>query len=374
MEKKQVLLTNLLVKQGNCDSFCKYCYHNREEGDAGNSSGNNSGIISVYSYAEELKENLDRVLDFSERYFQSPIIKICGGEIFLMTNLKEFVEKLLETYPYVLIQTNGKHLNDETLKWIVGLKRVMLQISMDGHLLCMNRYRFDTQEVLDRLLYALGVLKENDVYVELTSVLNKLNTERYSEFLEYLDQIPGGTQNNSMKATPILLIDKTNEFKAGEEAVKKIEELTMPNKYEHILPPLPYMKNLYRLMRGERIKYRCYNPLISVNYLETGEVKGCTNILPEEELNVGNIFLDREEDIVSAFGKTKLQRLLVETEQWMPLCKKCFNFCSIYNLYLNDTLTLDELCDNNFMFTKAEVRNALKTLKQELKRTVETKR
>lgn len=363
MEKKQVLLTNLLVKQGNCDSFCKYCYHNREEGYTGDNS--------VYSYEGELKENLDRVLSFSDRNFCSPIIKICGGEIFLMTNLKEFVEKLLETYPYVLIQTNGKHLNDKTLKWMIGLKRVMLQISMDGHLLCMNRYRFDTQEVLDRLLYALGALKENDVYVELTSVLNKLNTERYSEFLQYLDQIPGGTQNNSMKATPILLIDKTNEYKAGEDAVKKIEALTIPNQYEHILPPLPYMKNLYRLMKGDRITYRCYNPLISVNYLETGEVKGCTNILPEDELNVGNILKDKEEDIVKAFGKTKFQRLLVETKQWMPLCKKCFNFCSIYNLYLNDTLTLEELCNNNAMFAKAEVKAALLALKQELKQTGE---
>lgn len=358
MEKRQVLLTNLLIKQDHCDSFCKYCYHNKVDGYTGDNS--------VYTYAGELKEHIDHILDFSDRYFRSPVIKICGGEIFLMTNLKEFVEKLLERYPYVLIQTNGKHLNDKTLEWIIGLKRVMLQISMDGHLLSMNRYRFDTQEILDKLLYALGVLKANDVYVELTSVLNKLNTERYEEFLDYLDRLPGGKRRNCMKATPILLIDKTNEYKAGIEAIKKIESLTVPNKYANILPPLPYMKNLYRLMQGERVKYQCFNPLISVNYLETGEMKGCTNILPEDELNVGNILTDQEQDIIEAFGNTKFQKLLVNTKQWMPLCKKCFNFCSIYNLYMNDTLTLEELCENNYMFEVPEVKEALLTVKREM--------
>ena len=189
--KKNVLLTNLLIKQGSCDSYCKYCYHNKEEGYTPDGS--------EYTYEGELKNNLDQIVEFSSNNFNCPIIKICGGEIFLMSNLKEFVGKLLEKYPYVLIQTNGKHLNDETLKWIIDYKRVMLQVSIDGHLLSMNRYRFETQEILDKLLYAIKILKQNDVYIELTSVLNKLNTARYSEFLEYLYNLPCGKKKNTLK-------------------------------------------------------------------------------------------------------------------------------------------------------------------------------
>ena len=229
-EKKNILLTNLLIKQGHCDSFCKYCYHNKEEGYTENSS--------EYTYENELKDNIDQIIEFSSNNFNCPIIKICGGEIFLMTNLKELVGKLLDKYPYVLIQTNGKHLNDETLEWIINYKRVFLQVSMDGHLLSMNRYRFETQDILDKLLYAIKILKKNDIYIELTSVLNKLNTARYAEFLDYLYELPGGKKSNTLKATPILLMDKTGEFKASPEDIKEIEKLTVENKYSQILPPI----------------------------------------------------------------------------------------------------------------------------------------
>lgn len=357
-EKKNILLTNLLIKQGHCDSFCKYCYHNKEEGYTENSS--------EYTYENELKDNIDQIIEFSSNNFNCPIIKICGGEIFLMTNLKELVGRLLDKYPYVLIQTNGKHLNDETLEWIINYKRVFLQVSMDGHLLSMNRYRFETQDILDKLLYAIKILKKNDIYIELTSVLNKLNTARYAEFLDYLYELPGGKKSNTLKATPILLMDKTGEFKASPEDIKEIEKLTVENKYSQILPPIQYMKHFYKLMQGEKLNYYCYNPIISANYIDTGEVKGCTNVLPENVLNVGNVFTDKHEDIMNRFGRTKFQQLLVNTKQWVPLCKTCYNFCSIYNLYLNGSMSIDELSSNNYMFEVEEVREILIKLKAEI--------
>lgn len=358
MEKKNILLTNLLVKTDHCDSFCKYCYHNKEKGYTEN--------CSSYVYKDDLKSKLDGIIDFSTNSFNCPIIKICGGEIFLMNNLKEFVYRLLEKFPYVLIQTNGKHLNDETLKWIIDSRRVMLQVSIDGHLLSMNRFRFEKQEILDKLLYAIGILKENDIYIELTSVLNKLNTARYAEFLNYLNELPKGKQRNALKATPILLIDKTGEYRASEEDIEKIEVLTKQNEFSHILPPIKYMENFYHLMQGDRVVYHCYNPIISANYLDSGDMKGCTNVLPESVLNVGNIFKDKCEDILGRFGHTKFQNLLVKTKQWVPLCKNCYNFCSIYNLYLNESITLEELCENNYMFEVPEVKKMLIQLKREI--------
>ena len=355
-EKKDVLLTNLMIKEQHCDSFCKYCYHNKV----------NDGALkktNQYKYDGDLKANVDKILEFSTTNFNCPIVKICGGEIFLMEDLKEFVGELLKKYDYVLIQTNGKHLNDETLKWIIDYKRVLLQISIDGHLLEMNRFRFDTQAILDKLLYAISVLKKADIYVELTTVLNKLNTRRYKEFLEFLDNMPKGKKNNVLKCTPILLIDDTGEFKPSEEDIKCLEELTKPNKYSHILPPMAYMQNLYKLMNGETLVYQCFNPLISANYEDSGDVKGCTNVLPESVLNVGNVLIDDHEEILNNFGNTKFQNLLMKTKQRIPLCKKCYNFCSIYNLYLNDTISLEELTTNNYMFELEEVKAMLEKLK-----------
>jgi sulfatase maturation enzyme AslB (radical SAM superfamily) len=230
----------------------------------------------------------------------------------------------------------------------------------------MNQYRFESQEILDKLLYAISALKENDIYLELTSVLNNVNTSRYPEFLEYLYELPGGKRKNSLKATPILLIDKTGKFKAQEEDIKTLEGLTGENRFSSITPPVKYMEYLYKLLLGQKLEYQCYNPIISANYIDQGDVKACTNVLPESVLNVGNIFNTPLEDIVERFGKTKFQKLLLNTKQWVPLCKNCFNFCSIYNLYLNGSLTLDELCENNYMFEVKEVRDMLQLLKDEI--------
>ena len=112
-------------------------------------------------------------------------------------------------------------------------------------------------------------------------------------------------------------------------------------------------------MHGETIKYQCFNPIVSLNMVNDGRVKSCTNVLPENVLNIGNMFEDDPEVILKRYGDTKFQKLLLYTKQWVPICKNCFNFCSIYNLYLNDTISLDELCNNNYMFNIPEVRQRL---------------
>lgn len=354
LDKKKVLFTNLMVNEDTCDSFCKYCYHRNEE-----------KKTDCYKYSGKLKINIDKVINFATTYFNGPIIKICGGEIFLMSNLKELVEELLKYYPYVLIQTNGLHINDDNLKWIIEFKRVLIQISLDGHDLEMNTYRFDKEEVMKNHLYVIEKLKANDVYVELTSVLNNKNTKRFDEFVSYLKELPSGKYNNTLKVTPILVIDKENIFKPSIKDLQAIDGLLESyDEFSNILPPKKYLENLNRLLHGEKIQYQCFNPIVSLNVVDDGKVKGCTNVLPENVLNVGDIFQEEPEKIIEKFGKTKFQKLLVSTKQWVPLCKNCLNFCSIYNLYLNNTIDIEELSTNNYMFGLPEVKQRLIELKE----------
>lgn len=356
--RRKVVLSNLLINQNICDSFCKYCYHHREKG---------KDCCEPYRYEGDLKNRLDQIVDFSDSNFYSPIIKICGGEIFLMKNLKEFVDHLLEKYQYVLIQTNGRHINDENMKWIIESRRILLQISLDGHKVEMNEYRFGEEAIMERMLKNIRILKENDVYLEITSVLNNLNTRRYEEFLKFLNGLSSGKEKNCLKVTPILIIDKEEKYKPSVEDIKSVERIIERyEEFKNVLPPKVYMEYLYRLLSGEKLCYQCYNPLVSVNYIDDGKMKGCTNILPEDQLNVGNVFVDTSKEIMQRFGKTKFQRLLVETKQWVPVCKNCFNFCSIYNLYLNGTISLEELGDNNYMFGLPEVQKVLFEIKESL--------
>lgn len=351
-ERKKVLITNLLIEEDICDSFCKYCYYRDKK-----------KSIDVYRYDGKLKLKIDQIVKFATTYFSSPIIKICGGEIFLMSNIKELVIELLKYYPYVLIQTNGRHLNNDNLKWIIDLKRVLIQISLDGHDLNMNTYRFEDGRILEKLLHAVKILKRNNVYLELTCVLNNKNTKRFIEFLRYLKSLPSGKRSNTLKVTPILIIDKDNLFKPALQDLNTIDQVVMDyDEFSDVLPPKKYMEMLNIALHGGIVKYQCFNPIVSLNLIDNGKVKSCTNVLPEDILNIGEIFTDKPEVILERFGDTKFQKLLLYTKQWVPICKNCFNFCSIYNLYLNNTISLDELCNNNYMFNLNEVKKRLEEL------------
>lgn len=350
--KTDVLMTNIIIKPMQCDSFCKYCYLKRDP--------ENVELTKYYKYEGDLKKNIRSILNFSKTYFNCPIIKICGGEVFLISNLKELVQELLEYYPYVLIQTNGKHFDEYNLKWIIDLKRVFIQISLDGHNVKMNEYRFFNEESIKRVLFAIETLRKNNVYVEIISVLNNLNTRCYDEFLDYLYQLPSGEIKNAFKVTPIYLIDNTGKYRSLNEDNEVIEKLiSQYEKYKYLLPPKQYMNLILKLMHGERLKYKCHNSIVSLNFTDDGKIKACTNILPEDILNVGDIFSEEHEGIVEKFGKTKFQKMLLGTEKRLPLCQNCFNFCSIYNLYLNDTFDLEELCQNNYMYDLPEIKDSL---------------
>lgn len=355
--QKKVLITTFLIKQMHCDSSCAYCYLLK---------GKNINIS--YRYENELGQRLDKMLNFSKTYFDSPIVKICGGEIFLMENLEEYTNRLLEKYPYVLIQTNGRLLDKKNLDWIIKSKRVLLQISIDGHLRGMNRYRFRDENIMNKVLDAIAYLKANDVYTEVTSVIHKFNIEQFEDFILYLDNLPSGKLKNALKVTPLLLIDQEGIYRYPKEKIKHFESLIDNyNTYEHILPPLAYMKNYVSLLKGEKLDYFCPNSIVSITLTDDGAVKGCTNVMAIDEFNVGNIFNDNPDDIVNRYGKTKFQKLILNTDQRMPVCKQCFNFCSIYNQYFNGTITLDELCENNYMFNLPEVKVYLKEIKDGLK-------
>ena len=353
---KKSIITTFLIEQMHCDSSCAYCYLIQ---------GKN--INFAYSYSGELAVRLDKILEFAKIHFPSPLVKLCGGEIFLMDNLHEYTKKLLKEYAYVLIQTNARLIQDEDLEWIIKERRVLLQISIDGHTLEMNKYRFKDKELMKRVLHILAVLKANDVYTEVTSVIHKFNIEHYEEFLQYLDSLPAGKIKNAMKATPLLLIDQSGIYRHSEDKIMYIQKLVDHyQKYAHILPPYAYMKNYLALLRGEHLEYTCYNPIVSLTVTDEGKIKGCTNVLSIDEFNVGNLFENSWEEIKERFGQTKFQRLLLETKQRVPVCRKCFNFCSIYNLYFNGTISLEELCENNPMFNLPEVRETLSDIKNEL--------
>lgn len=358
MENKliDVLLTHIIVRSEFCDSFCKYCYE-AELHDQKMSCG--------YAYEGELKERMEKILEFGKDYFSSPMIKINGGEIFLMQELENFLNRLLENYEYILLQTNGRHLTKEKMDFIIDSKRINLQISLDGQDLAMNEYRFEEQGVLDKIVNSIKYLVKNDVYVEITSVMSNKNTARYLEFIEYLATFEYGSCRNNLKVTPILIVDKEGTFKPSKEDILGIEKVIANyEKYKDILPPKIYLENLLSLMQGKRLSYSCYNPAVTLNIIDKGDIKACTNILPENVLNVGNIFEGNIESTVEKFGKTKFQSLLLNTRQRVPLCRNCYNFCSIYNLYFNGLISLDELCSCYLMFERPIMREKLIKIKK----------
>ena len=58
-------------------------------------------------------------------------------------------------------------------------------------------------------------------------------------------ELPGGRARNTLKITPILIIDKENLFKPCKEDLKAIDGIIKDyEKYADVLPPKKYMEML----------------------------------------------------------------------------------------------------------------------------------
>jgi sulfatase maturation enzyme AslB (radical SAM superfamily) len=260
------------------------------------------------------------------------------------------IERFANTFPKhaIRISTNGTLVTDSVVELAKKHGRMYLAVSLDGHTLSANEYRFGSQKTLDSIMKAIDTLTKNDIAVEILTTIHNKNIAEFSIFLEYLKKnYANAIEKGLLWILPSPIVDykeTETDHAPTKEAIDAFVQ-TLDTYIEHPLIKItePYFNELKKYYRGETDRSRCtmYTWAVHIKY-------------PTDSLwNEGSFLLYgcgcRG---IKILGRFKLRdsydpEILVQRmqspilkdyfENTCALCKhECFNNWHVYDLYLKD--------------------------------------
>lgn len=341
-----MLVNDMVIQEDVCNGDCSYCMtgeSNLKEKHKmlfyeGQTHFNRDKIFkseSYYQKGNKLEENLNYVTEIIEKRFSPAILKISGGEIFLIKNILDYVKLMAPRYDRIQILTNGLLLNEKIIKELSEIRTVSLQLSMDGHLLDMNCYRIRDQKLQDKLCDILKYCEYYGIQVEINCVLTNVNTYKITEFAEYLSQY-----NNVLLLPFPVRGSMGKRFAPTREQSDGVKNLIDEyNRLKNILPPYGYIEALYLfLITGEK-KYPCYIPHMVIHSFDDGIVTPCPNVWFKQ---LGNL-LSNPSKTLNSIGNDPFYMISNRHRNVLKECRSCFTPWDILNLYLCNKIELDEI-------------------------------
>src|SRR5699024_6703409 len=138
------LLGNDLVSNADvCHLSCNYCL----TGERNLKEERNLKLIfeppprGDYTTDTPLGRNVTGAADRPRTTFDMPLLKVTGGEIFLIRGIMDFLEQEAAKHEVLVVQTNGVLVREEHLARLRSRGNVVLQVSLDSHLYGGNSYR-----------------------------------------------------------------------------------------------------------------------------------------------------------------------------------------------------------------------------------------
>jgi len=365
-ERIPLLVNDFVIREDICNSRCAYCLIGDSLLKEDRSVKRVNGIVRfnpkkireplLYEAGTPLKNRIDNVLDVTEKYVDASILKISGGEVFLIKNIVGLLEDRCTRYPNAQVLTNGTLLNCEIVKRLADIPNINVQFTLDGHAFEMNSYRVRYQQLQDKLLNNLHLLIEHKIPVEINCVLTDRNTGNLDKFAEYLLRYEGKL---ILLPYPVRGTAKSRYFPLAKQ-LRGIEKIiTNYGGYQGILPPSIYLSSLLEFLVTRRRVLRCSLPLCMFQLFDDGIITPCVNMWT---VNLGNILDDVPEPIFHKIGKEKIYDLMLKDKPSTPFCKQCFTPWDIINLYFQDKISLDSVCKMP-LYNKEEIKRNLATLR-----------
>jgi len=82
---------------------------------------------------------------------------------------------LLSTYSTVFILTNGVSVCEKRIDFLAQITNLHFGLSLDGHDLKMNHYRFKNKTTFDKVMSNFNKLGQSSVPVQINMVMHDLN-------------------------------------------------------------------------------------------------------------------------------------------------------------------------------------------------------
>lgn len=295
--------------------------------------------VERYGDGNAFSSRLDRVLERVDQELSPPLLKLTGGEIFLIKGIMEFIEREASRHEAIIVQTNGLPLTDDRIDRLAKLGNLSIQISLDSSVFEGNSHRVRTPTIHDMVLKRVEAALKAGIQVEIYCVISERSAPYLCEFVEWCGQF----RDNPPQLFPFPVRGPdAAKFRIQSGQIPMIENLlTMLEEFHHILPPRAYLERLCAFYRDGVRSWRCHLPRLVVSTFDDGSVTPCPNIWFH---NLGNLDSDQWEAPLSVIGKTPFYDLLLAPVPRLAACKGCFTPWDTLSLYFNDDITIDELC------------------------------
>ncbi len=339
----ELLLGNdLVVNEDSCNLSCEYCL-------TGQSNLKDSHRLQLIftppkrdTYAEgtDLAKRIDLVADRLRTRFDLPLLKVTGGEIFVVRGIMDFLEAEAAKHEVLVVQTNAVLVKDEHLERLASWGNVVMQLSLDSHLFHGNSYRVQSQALHDKVVAAVAKIAASGLPTEIYGVLNDRSVTELESFTRWIAALDGSVM---FFPFPVRGPD-AEQFKVKPEQVGLIDDFVA--KYEElgqVLPPRPYFGRLLSFYREGKRTFRCHLPRLVVSTFSDGMVTPCPNIWFSD---MGNVLTDSAEgqSPLDKVGQTGMYKALLAPRPRLKACHGCFTPWDTLSMYFEDEITLDELC------------------------------
>lgn len=283
---------------------------------------------SFYKLAEDIIKD-------SKEIIKPDVLKISGGEVTIYQGLCDFVERLHNNYFLVQILSNGSNIRKEDIERYKKMGNITFQISLDGVTPEANYGKSHSSVITKRVVDTVKLLLENGIGVEINCVLTKYNADKFLEFLEYFKD----SKNLMIVPRPVRGEARTVvDFNNDQTLV--FEQCITENydAYSQILPPKAYFDRLIEMMKSkdeDKSIRKCYIPYFIQSIDGYGNFEMCPiGLLYSENANIYSEGFDKDSLLINS---------CYNVNECNNKCNYCINQYELFNLYVDDLITLDDL-------------------------------
>lgn len=343
-----------------CNFKCAYCEGFYKDGISFKREGNRLIMRDDWkkrarSLGLESNPKVEQILDLAENglektreYIDAPILKISGGEVYLIEELHDLLRCISPHYDVIQVLTNGSTMTRERAEDLKSIGNTVIQFSLDGHTSKINRARAFNEHVTKRVMESIEYAVDSKLSVEINCVLTKHNTGKMSKFMEYLEQY-----DDVMVLPRPVRGPPAKELAPTPNDVDLFCEFVESNKNHKSLPPHAYMERVANVLRENQRLWSCYVPKTVFASSYMGNVDTCTcGGLPSR----GNIWKNKEWAKETGFNSRDAK----------SRCGNCLANYELLNLFIEGHITSKELKSMPLFDSERAINNLL-MIKERLK-------
>ena len=287
-------------------------------------------VRSYFSQGRKMEDFYNLALEImkkTKKVLYADILKISGGEITTNQQLLNFIKQIHKQYFSIQILTNGFNLTKDEIDEYKKMKNVNFQISIDGVTPESNYAKTHNSKITERVLENIEYIIKKGIGLEINCVLTKYNTDKFLPFLEKFSKA------NNFIIIPRPVRGKPKDILSpSREQILNFEKMLIEHyeMYSNILPPKAYIYRLIEIMKDGKRSTKCYIPFFVQSIDGYGNLEECPiGLITASQINIFNF--QNNKDIKYQIFKD------------VNLCQNCTNQYEMFNLYIENKITKEEL-------------------------------